>query len=361
MPWHKIIYAYLILILFILNCGGGGSSESPVAVIENNSPVLTNNIKIEPVNRIGNDESKGENYYFGLPVNVVKTSDTKIHILDMMNSCVKTFDSNFNHIKTFGRKGQGPGEFLFSLGMDTDEDNNIYISDPNNSRIQVFKYGNFVRTIRIEKPVAFFSLFTQSSMIVNSRDKDHILKILDDSGRIIKSFCRKKKYSNSYIENKMNDVVFDIDSEYNIYVAFTHLNIIEKYSKDLKLLYVIKRPLDYKVKYDLTMKTIPKTDINIETVETTFVTNSAALDDKDRLWVLSYSKQPETWQDKDDVPEYSDFYRFDIFDQSGKLISRIDDRLPVFSRIPCLRIFGSRLFLIDAEVKAVVYEYRIFG
>jgi len=53
-------------------------------------------------------------------------------------SLVLKFDRDGNFIKTFGRKGKGPGEFDLPHSLVFDAKGLLYIADRNNARIQVF-------------------------------------------------------------------------------------------------------------------------------------------------------------------------------------------------------------------------------
>jgi len=61
-------------------------------------------------------------------------------------STVLKFDRDGNFIKTFGRKGKGPGEFDLPHSLVFDAKGLLYIADRNNARIQVFDSdGNYIR------------------------------------------------------------------------------------------------------------------------------------------------------------------------------------------------------------------------
>ena len=61
-------------------------------------------------------------------------------------SLVLKFDRDGNFIKTFGRKGKGPGEFDLPHSLVFDAKGLLYIADRNNARIQVFDAdGNYIR------------------------------------------------------------------------------------------------------------------------------------------------------------------------------------------------------------------------
>ena len=60
--------------------------------------------------------------------------------------CVIKFDKDGNFIKTWGKKGTGPGEFDLPHSIVIDAQGLLYIADRNNARIQVFDAdGNYMR------------------------------------------------------------------------------------------------------------------------------------------------------------------------------------------------------------------------
>jgi sugar lactone lactonase YvrE len=61
-------------------------------------------------------------------------------------SLVLKFDRDGNFIKTFGKKGKGPGEFDLPHSLVFDAQGLLYVADRNNARIQVFDAdGNYIR------------------------------------------------------------------------------------------------------------------------------------------------------------------------------------------------------------------------
>ena len=61
-------------------------------------------------------------------------------------SLVLKFDSDGNFIKSWGKKGKGPGEFDLPHSLVFDANGLLYIADRNNARIQVFDAdGNYIR------------------------------------------------------------------------------------------------------------------------------------------------------------------------------------------------------------------------
>jgi hypothetical protein len=63
-------------------------------------------------------------------------------------------DKDGNWLKSWGERGNGPGQFNTPHSIAVDAKNNIYVADRGNHRIQVFDSdGNFERQIVIDVPV----------------------------------------------------------------------------------------------------------------------------------------------------------------------------------------------------------------
>ena len=91
--------------------------------------------------------------YFRRPTDVAWDSDDNIYISDgYTNSRVAKFDKNGNWVKSWGSRGTGgahadenPGQFNTPHNIGIDRQNNVYVADRNNRRIQVFDAdGNFL-------------------------------------------------------------------------------------------------------------------------------------------------------------------------------------------------------------------------
>jgi hypothetical protein len=94
--------------------------------------------------------------YFRGPTDVAFDSDDNAYISDgYTNSRVAKFDKNGNWVKSWGQRGpsgthanENPGNFNTPHNIGVDRQNNVYVADRNNRRIQVFdRDGNFKRYI----------------------------------------------------------------------------------------------------------------------------------------------------------------------------------------------------------------------
>jgi NHL repeat len=98
---------------------------------------------------------------FRTPTDIAWDSDDNIYISDgYTNSRVAKFDKHGNWIKSWGSRGNGgqhanenPGQFNTPHNIGVDRQNNVYVADRGNRRIQVFdRDGTFQRFIHLTAP-----------------------------------------------------------------------------------------------------------------------------------------------------------------------------------------------------------------
>ena len=90
---------------------------------------------------IGEDET-----HFGEPNDMTITPTGEIFVADgERNFRVVHFDPDGKFIKEWGKRGNGPGEFICPHAIDMDSKGRLYVAERGNSRIQVFdQEGNFI-------------------------------------------------------------------------------------------------------------------------------------------------------------------------------------------------------------------------
>jgi DNA-binding beta-propeller fold protein YncE len=81
-------------------------------------------------------------------------SEGNIYITDgYVNSRVAKYDKNGDWVKSWGEKGTGPGQFRLPHAIVIDRNNNVYVADRSNRRVQVFDTdGKFLRMFTIDVP-----------------------------------------------------------------------------------------------------------------------------------------------------------------------------------------------------------------
>ena len=89
---------------------------------------------------------------FRQPTDVAWDSDGNIYISDgYVNSRIAKYDRHGDWVKSWGDNGTGPGQFRLPHAIAVDRNNNIYVGDRSNRRIQVFDSdGRFLRMFTID-------------------------------------------------------------------------------------------------------------------------------------------------------------------------------------------------------------------
>ena len=78
----------------------------------------------------------------------VTLHDNQVYVCDADNHRIQVFDLNFNFVRSIGSHGKGRGEFDKPYDVKLDTAGNIYVADFKNSRVQVLdNSGHFIRTL----------------------------------------------------------------------------------------------------------------------------------------------------------------------------------------------------------------------
>lgn len=75
---------------------------------------------------------------FAAPQGIAIDSDNNIYVTDTLNNRVECFDADGNFISEFGKHGDGPGYFSRPKGIAVDVDGHIWVADAMEDRLQVF-------------------------------------------------------------------------------------------------------------------------------------------------------------------------------------------------------------------------------
>ena len=140
---------------------------------------------------------------FRRPADVAWDAAGNIYVADGLgNARVAKFDKNGKFVKSWGSKGQEPGQFNTVHGIAIDAQNNVYVADTGNRRIQVFDSdGNFkTQFTDIGAPAALCItagphqyLFSSNSNPPDDIDSNGEIYKLELNGQIIGKFGRAGK------------------------------------------------------------------------------------------------------------------------------------------------------------------------
>jgi hypothetical protein len=97
----------------------------------------TPKVALEPVRTLGDVDTADENLAFFMPSAIGVDGAGDLYVLDTGNHRIQKFGPDGKYLATYGRKGQGPGEFQYPAWLAVDGQGFIYVTDPFNQRIQV--------------------------------------------------------------------------------------------------------------------------------------------------------------------------------------------------------------------------------
>lgn len=346
-----------------------------VRTIHNHSPQrgYTSGVELELLGKIGKLESEEEKDILFDPVDVARLPNGDILILEERGCTVKRYSEDYEYISSFGQKGRGPGDLNepFCIRL---EENKLYIADRDISIFSLdgsYEDGFSPRiiarfgSIGAQYRTSGMAILSGSLVILPSHPsqwidsgKDKLLSVYDKKGKIIRSFGAVKLFENQELTLNANIVYFAKDSNDNLYLTYACQNKIAKYSQDGEMIFSADRTLPYEIRNEMKVEVFKSGNMEAEFPwpSITSVTKGIHVDHKNRIWVLTYLKQPNRSLSFDKDENLTDCYEFDVFDSNGILLFKIpfpNVRFDNFS------IYGERLYLIDSAHESCVYEYRI--
>lgn len=331
-----------------------------VKFIHNTGPAWCeeSQVKLEFVQKIGELEPEDTNYQFFKPRDVERDDHGNIYILDSGNFRVQKFDKNGKFVTSFGRSGQGPGEFgrggPMCLNITGKE---LWINDPVNRRIVSFSFnGESIRTFRVKHWFFTNRLLSDNRLVFQSMQVvlpgeplyNSILYIEDTETDSITEISKLVDYGNQIASELMQRVNYVPDKLDNIVTAYQSRNLLMSYSTDGSVNWMSDRPLEYELAKD-----IEDFDDDVP------VSKGIGIDNKDRIWV---SRVVEHGEKEVESPRRGNIKLktvktsiFEIFDLEGVLLGYV--RQPENGDV--IRVLGDRVFFIDTNERMCVFEYRI--
>jgi hypothetical protein len=352
-------------------------------------------VALELVRKIGDIDTEDENLAFNYPSDIAVDKDGAIYVLDAANARIQKFGPDGQFLATIGRKGQGPGEFIFPDAIDFDKDGNLVVADSAQARIHVIiGGGRDVRSIVIKeelvrdaRPLASGEYVAQGSTYAFPRpdqpakkpDEMRLFRRIAADGRTVGSFGLLTDFGEMMTNAVGNGTAFDVDGEDSLCVSFNAQNRIEKYGADGTLLWRADRPLNYgtEVKKKGKIETSGGRMMGTSGPEMNSCSVGIAVDAKGRSWVVTFARQLRKEEQVQTTMmmvggrggasnvsvktegntdlRTTDAFKLEIFDGDGVLLGEV----PLTHFADVIRVFGDRLFLIDRERGVTVYEYRI--
>lgn len=183
--------------------------------------------------------SGDDSIHFNQPTDIAVTKDGSLYVSDgYRNSRIKKYSANGKYLFEWGRKGSEPGEFKIPHGIALDRNENVYVADRENSRIQIFdsfgrfltewtdhSFGSICSVSFDKKKQKLFVVDDFTFLKIKHRGSDVL--IFDTSGNVQTRFGRSDLNNTSVCW--YHDLA--IDDEENIYIGDILGNSIQKFIK----------------------------------------------------------------------------------------------------------------------------------
>ena len=158
------------------------------------------------------------NAEFHFPNGLRVSNNNELYVCDSYNNRIQIFDLNLNFKRSFGKKGTGKGQFDFPTDVNFDSTGNIYVTE--NYRIQIFTphRERHIHTIQGDEVFRPVSLFTHGNHMYVTDGGHHEVRVIDTESREFIS-----KFGNEYLY-KPEGIVIDRDGF--VYVTSHHSKIV---------------------------------------------------------------------------------------------------------------------------------------
>jgi len=330
-------------------------------------------VSIELVRTIGDVNTDDENLAFDSPADLAVDAAGNIHVADSRNTRIQVFSPEGRYLRTIGRKGQGPGEFMSTGSIDFDGEGRLHVLDSLQRRIQVFTpKGEVLKTIPVSKlDIRQMRLLRSGKIAVEiSVRGPKLVKLLGPDLAPLREFGEPFDYGDGLANGVGNSWDFAVDLEDNIYLCFQFQNRIEKYSPDGQALWRADRELNYPAKM---VEKGRREGARVFYPRFNSVAVGLDADDSGRIWVVTCDRQimkdeevivmisgrvggSETRKLVGDTERRkTDMYKLEIFAPDGVLLGEI--LLTHF--VDKIWLHKDRLFLLDSDRGVCFYEYKI--
>lgn len=150
--------AFIVALWTLLSCADGrgdrkNDEPGPVGTAET-APLLAyvGSIELEPVAVLGIADGPPE-YALGRITALVPVRNGRFFTCDENDTQVRLYEADGHFVRTAGRKGSGPGEYLDCTHMLRRRDGSLLVNDAHNARLVFFDAdGNHVETSRLDPP-----------------------------------------------------------------------------------------------------------------------------------------------------------------------------------------------------------------
>ncbi|MFC1556144.1 BF3164 family lipoprotein [candidate division KSB1 bacterium] len=366
----------LVLICLLSNCNTNDKTNTS---LDQNSDKLRigsqkDELSIKFLGKIDDNALDKSDFFYWLSDFTVDDNDN-VYVVDKGNYRVLLFNRDLKLIKSIGRQGQGPEEFIEPANIALDQLGRFYVSDNSLLKILVFSNkGKEIDRIPITpKMYGNFLIIDKDRYLWSDNTGTSLFYITDKSGKNIKTVGTHTDFNDISVNARLNHFFYCTDNDNNLYVTYKYQNLIRNYSSSGELILNISRELNYSDEPIINERKAQNRIYKDITVNQ--VSRSIAIDSNERIWVCTLNRQmkPEEYvstsksyggpdamlksieiRGDTEITE-TDMYVLEIFDKNGKILSKI----PIDHFCDEMIIKNNRLYISDALRAMCIYVYEI--
>jgi hypothetical protein len=278
---------------------------------------------------IGN-QTENEECMFSDLRSVKVDDEENIYILEWKEIKIKVFDKNGKHIRTFGTRGQGPGEMTMPVRMEMTPGNNLVIQDLTGAKLIFYSLdGTYLKEIHTGKFWNMFGFkfdskgYTYGDTRIYGEKMTAELKKFDSDLKPVSTIAsfEDRRAPNviqpfptrfSFNVTRDDNIIWLISSRYEFTVVSSEGKTIKKILKDYKPAKITDRVKERLIKEEFGDRGIPPS-MTFEVPSYFPPAYYFITDDEDRIFVctLEYEEVDGTY-----------YLYYDVFDAEGRYIAR---------------------------------------
>ena len=172
---------------------GTVEEENGIRVVKNPAEPMFGELVLELEEDLSIGSVEDENTMFYQIGSIDVDSQNNIYVMDSGNHRIQKFDKDGNYLQTIGRKGEGPGEFMRPFNIFLDELGNIYVMELR--KLNLFDpKGNYIKSFVPTTFIMGFAAEPEGNIICygfisTPKAQNFGVMILDSEGKIIKNIA----------------------------------------------------------------------------------------------------------------------------------------------------------------------------
>ena len=244
---NNVRHVFFLVIVLIISTFLG-RLESKAMLVSNNLTefeATQGKLKLTLV-RVWGENKGGECIQSPHQVLTSKTHD--VYICDMNNNVIKVFDQNETFLRTIGRLGRGPGDFILPDSMALSPTGDLWVAEIGGLRLQRFSpSGKSIHIFRHSSPLYLIGITADDNLIVY--DHNETLKtgklavIMDGNGNVLRRIGTYHDPDRSFVTSER--LLFAAGKNDSIYVSSRWAGVIRKYTHngEMELCITFETPL----------------------------------------------------------------------------------------------------------------------